>query len=51
LQQFYARRVAQGMKPELALLALARKIAVITLTVWKKGGRFDAAYLKAHQAA
>jgi len=51
LQQFYASRVAQGMKPELALLTLARKIAVITLTVWKKGGRFDAAHLKAHQAA
>jgi transposase len=51
LQQFYASRVAQGMKPQLALLTLARKIAVITLTVWKKGGRFDAAHLKTHQAA
>jgi hypothetical protein len=30
------------MKPELARLTLARKIAAITLAVWKKGERFDA---------
>jgi transposase len=49
-QQFYAALLATGMKPTLARLTLARKIAAITLLVWKKGVRFDAAYLK-QQAA
>jgi len=38
------------MKPHLARLTLARKIAAITLLVWKKGERFDAEHLK-QQAA
>ena len=50
LQDFYAALVAKGMKPSLARLTLARKIAAITLLVWKKGFRFDAAHLK-QQAA
>jgi hypothetical protein len=29
------------MKPEMARLTLARKIAAISLSVWKKGERFD----------
>jgi transposase len=45
-QQFYEALVAKGMRPEMARLTLARKIAVITLTVWKKGVAFDAKYLK-----
>src|ERR1700689_3363454 len=49
-QQFYAALVAAGMKPTMARLTLARKIAAITLIVWKKGVRFDAEYLK-QQAA
>jgi Transposase len=35
---------------ELARRTLARKIAAITLTVWKKGVRFDAQYLKPQTA-
>jgi transposase len=46
LQDFYTTRVAQGMKPELARLTLARKIAAITLTLWKKGERFNVEHLK-----
>jgi hypothetical protein len=38
------------VKPHLARLTLARKIASITLLVWKKGVRFDAEHLK-QQAA
>jgi hypothetical protein len=38
------------MKPPMARLTLARKIAAITLAIWKKGVRFDAAHLK-QQAA
>jgi transposase len=49
-QQFYADRVAAGMKPAMARLTLARKIAAITLIVWKKGVGFDAEHLK-QQAA
>jgi transposase len=44
------RRSLQGIKPEMARLTLARKIAAITLTVWKKGVRFDAQYLKPQTA-
>lgn len=41
-KQYYERLTASGMKPEMARLTLARKIAAITLAVWKKGDRFDA---------
>jgi hypothetical protein len=33
--------LAKGLRPELARLTLARKIAAITLAVWKKGERFN----------
>jgi transposase len=49
-QQFYTALVARGMKPAMARLTLARKIAAITLIVWKKGVCFDAEHLK-QQAA
>ena len=41
LQDFYLARVAKGMRPTMARLTLARKIAAITLTMWKKGANFD----------
>lgn len=44
--EFYAALVGKGMRPEMARLTLARKIATIVLLVWKKGVRFDASYLK-----
>jgi transposase len=49
-QNFYEACLARGMKPSMARLTLARKIATITLLVWKKGVRFDAEHLK-QQAA
>ncbi len=49
-QEFYAALLAQGMKPTMARLTLARKIAAIPLTIWKKGECFDARELK-RQAA
>jgi transposase len=49
-QNFCQACVAKGMKPPMARLTLARKIAAITLLVWKKGVRFDAEHLK-QQAA
>jgi transposase len=47
---FYAALLASGMKPEMARLTLARKIAAITLTLWKKEERFDAEQLKTRAA-
>jgi transposase len=47
---FYDALLAKGMRPEMARLTLARKIAAITLTLWKKGGRFDAEHLKPQAA-
>lgn len=41
-QQFYQQRVAAGRKPELVRLTVARKLAALTLSLWKKGGRYDA---------
>jgi len=49
-EKFYAALVAKGMKPEMARLTLARKIATIVLIVWKKGVSFDANHLKPQTA-
>jgi len=48
--EFYAALVAKGMRPEMARLTLARKIATIVLLVWKKGVSFDASHLKPQTA-
>jgi hypothetical protein len=50
LHQFYQGLLAKGIKPSLARLTLARKIAAIVLIVWKKGAHFDAQYLKPQAA-
>jgi hypothetical protein len=42
LCDFYVALVEKGMRPTMARLTLARKIATITLTIWKKGVDFDA---------
>ena len=47
---FYTALLAKGMKPEMARLTLARKIAAITLTLWKKEERFDVQKLKTQAA-
>ena len=49
-QDFYQGLLAKGMKPAMARLTLARKLATITLMVWKKGANFDAQQVK-RQAA
>src|SRR5258705_10288510 len=49
-QDFYQRSLAKGIQPTMARLTLARKIAAITLTLWKKGENFDAEKLKAQAA-
>jgi len=40
--RFYGALLEQGIRPEMARLTLARKLAAITLAVWKKGEGFDA---------
>jgi transposase len=41
LHDFYVARVENGMRPTMARLTLARKIAAVTLIIWKKGVSFD----------
>jgi hypothetical protein len=50
LHDFYEALLAKGRKPTMARLTLARKIAAITLIVWKKEVCFDANYLKPQAA-
>jgi transposase len=50
LRDFYVGLLDKGMKPEMARLTLARKIAAIALTLWKKEERFDAEQLKPQAA-
>jgi len=38
---YYQRLLERGLDPELAQVTLARKIAAVTLTLWKKGESFD----------
>jgi len=47
---FYEGLLAKGMLPAMARLTLARKIAAITLSLWKKGEPFDVEHLKPQAA-
>jgi transposase len=49
-REFYLQLLEKGMRPEMARLTLARKIAAITLKIWKKGERFQAEHLKLQAA-
>jgi len=50
LQEFYQERLAAGIQPEMAQLTLARKMAAIALTIWKKGESFNPEKLKIQAA-
>jgi hypothetical protein len=50
LYDFYVALLEKGMRPTMARLTLARKIASITLTIWKKGVGFDATQLHRQEA-
>ena len=41
LQDFYHEMIARGMRPELARVTLTRKLAAITLRLWKTGELYD----------
>lgn len=49
-REFYLGLLDKGMRPEMARLTLARKIAAITLKIWKKGEPFQAEHLKLQAA-
>jgi transposase len=40
-KQCYQRLIAKGIRPEMARLTIARKLVAITLTLWKKGEKYD----------
>jgi transposase len=42
----YFRLTQQGMAPPMARLTLTRKLAAVTLALWKKGARYDPEQLK-----
>jgi len=44
-REFYRDVLARGMRPELARVTLARKVAALTLRLWKTGERYDASKL------
>jgi transposase len=41
LQDFYLRLLARGLDEALATVTLARKMAAVTLRLWKRGERYD----------
>ncbi len=45
LQDLYHGMIARGMRPDLARVTLTRKIAAVTLRLWKTGERYDPAML------
>jgi transposase len=47
LQDFYQGMVLRGMREELARVTLTRKLAAITLRLWKTGEHYDPAHLTA----
>ncbi len=49
-REFYLGLLAKGMRPEMARLTFARKIAAVTLKIWKKAEPFHAEHLKLQAA-
>jgi hypothetical protein len=49
-REFYLGLLSKGMRSEMARLTLARKIAAITLKIWKEGEQFHAEYVKPQAA-
>jgi hypothetical protein len=45
LRDFYQAMLTRGMRPEMARLTLARKLAALTLQLWKSGEPYDPAKL------
>jgi transposase len=41
-KSWYEKRLENGMRPELARLSLARRLAAVTLTIWQRKEKFEA---------
>jgi transposase len=41
IRRIYTRQVEKGVRPEMARLSVARKLAAVTLSVWKSGQEYD----------
>jgi transposase len=50
LQDYYQGLLVKGIRPAVARLTLARKLAAIVLILWKKGASFDPTKLKTQAA-
>ena len=50
LQDYYQGLLMKGIRPAMARLTLARKLAAIVLILWKKGASFDPTKLKTQAA-
>jgi len=45
IKTLYKRKVDTGMRPEMAILSIARRLVAIALILWKRGEKFDVAKL------
>jgi transposase len=45
METLYRIKLANGMRPEMAVLSIARRLAAITLVLWKRGEKFNVAKL------
>ena len=41
VKRIYTRMTEKGMRAEMARLTIARKLAAVTLSVWKSGGEYE----------
>ena len=48
--EYYEGLLQSGMRPEMARLVVARKLAAVVLAVWKSGESFDAERIMSHAA-
>jgi len=51
LKSYYQGLIQRGLRPELARLNVARKLAAVVLSLWKKGEKFDQEKLTKYIAA
>jgi len=50
VEEYYQGLLARGLRPEVARVQLARKLATVALTIWKKGCRYEKGRLKQQNA-
>lgn len=41
IKEIYTRLTSKGVRPEMALLTIARKLSAVALAIWKSGEEFD----------